>query len=510
MPAGRPAGDAGHGAILGQAARLLLAPWQWRRNGQAAWLFVLSSAVVPLSLSSMALVAWKWMPPQAAWVAIAVLALTLLVLFWGQQIAALWLLDHPHAAHAVPGHQRALRATAVGLWGALVLLGGLAAGLATALRGGDGLHTSLHTGLAAALAVATALLLVAVATRWWWAWLPLWAAGTLAVAGPWQQAVRTPWGWALQIWQGQPLALSVVLLGLQALVLGGLFGRGDARHAHGYARRAHWRRLSAASVAGQKPTLAAYGRWGERLGRPWQHLTDAWLARVCRQASARPASVMARADIVLHGVQHWVRQLATLVLVQALLALIVTATLFWAPVDPVAFITHGQIGITIGLTSMAMGAVISLPGALWQSRREQSLLMLLPGMPQGVALNRAVAWRQLRHCLWTWLALLPLAAAMVWAGMGQAVAAFSLWVLPMAAWMWRDPARLQAPRPSAGLLPVLLCLLGGALVTWMLRWQPGLLLPWVLLVVLGSLGLLAWRWRGLARRPQALPAGRLA
>lgn len=116
---------------------------------------------------------------------------------------------------------------------------------------------------------------------------------------------------------------------------------------------------------------------------------------------------------------------------------------------------------------------------------------------------------QLRHCLWIWLALLPAVAVMAWAGMGQTVAAFCLWVLPMAAWMWRDPARLNAPRATATLVPVLLCQLGGALVTWMLRWQPGLFLPWVLLVVVGSLGLLAWRWQRLVQRPQALPAGRL-
>jgi hypothetical protein len=36
------------------------------------------------------------------------------------------------------------------------------------------------------------------------------------------------------------------------------------------------------------------------------------------------------------------------------------------------------------------------------------------------------------------------------------------------------------------------------------------LLPWLLFVVAGSLGLLAWRWQRLPQRARALPAGRLA
>ncbi|TXI18349.1 MAG: flavin reductase, partial [Roseateles sp.] len=59
--------------------------------------------------------------------------------------------------------------------------------------------------------------------------------------------------------------------------------------------------------------------------------------------------------------------------------------------------------MAIGLMSMGINPAFMLPAMLWHSRREQALLRLLPGMPQGQALNRAVARLQLRHTLTAWL-----------------------------------------------------------------------------------------------------------
>jgi hypothetical protein len=213
--------------------------------------------------------------------------------------------------------------------------------------------------------------------------------------------------------------------------------------------------------------------------------------------------------VVLHGPQHWVRFLSTGLLVQGLVAacLLVTVGLTGASLQ--GLLDGGHVGISIGLTSMALSAVMTLPAALWHSRREQALLVLLPGMPQGAVLSRAVAWRQLRQGLWTWAVILPALATMLWAGHEKSVLTYLAVALPVSAWMWRDASRLREARPSAAVGPMLLCLVAGGLSAFLLSRWPAAWLPWLLVVLVLTAGLLAWRWRRMASLPQALPAGRL-
>jgi hypothetical protein len=493
------------GRLAAQAACLLRAPWQWRRNDGSLWALSLYAGVVLLLLVLPAVAALVWMPPRMAWAAVGGLAALGLLLLWAVQFSALLRLDHPHAARTVPGHPFALRATAAGLWLSLVGLCGGVSALAGALLGAP----VAVSGLAVALGMATALLFIAVATRWWWAWLALSLAGSLGGLAAWRALVGQVWAGLVHARQVQPLALALALLLAQGLLLCSLFGAGDDRHARAYAQRERMRKILAAGAVGQKPTLAAYGRWGEWLGSPLQRAADAWLAHVCRAATARTASVMARAEIVLHGPQHWLRQVGTALLVQGVLLLSFTVVIALTGTDLVQFFSRGQVGIAIGVASMAMSSAVSLPGALWMSRREQALLMLLPGMPQGVALNRALAWRQLRHGLTLWLALLPGLLAVAWAGQVVTLLCFLALVPPLSAMAWRDVSRLRAPRPSAAMAPMVLCLLGGMLAQFLVQASPGLLWPGLLGLVLLTAGLLAWRWRCAVRLPQALPAGRL-
>jgi hypothetical protein len=388
----------------------------------------------------------------------------------------------------------------------MVVLCGVLSGVTAEALAGNG----LRLGLAVAMGMGLLLLVLAVAIHSWWVWIALCVVPSLLGVSVWRTLVFGSGAWLQQQWLAQPLVMTLVVLALQGLLLQGLFGRGDSRHARAYAARERLRKTSAASAAGEKSVLAAYGRWGEWLGMPTQRLADAWLAHVCRQAQAQSLSAMARAEVVLHGAQHWVRHLSTVVLVQGvvLVSLLLVAGLARVSLDQM--LEGGRGGIAIGLTAIALGAGLSLPGALWQSRREQALLMLLPGMPQGAALNRAVAWRQLRHCLWAWCATLPALAAMVWAGHGLQALAFMAMALPMSAWLWRDLSRMRAPSMASTFLPLLLCLLAGGASVFLLTRRPDMLWPWALTLLLLSVGLLAWRWRGLLRWPQALPVGRLA
>ena len=489
-----------------QVACLLRAPWQWRRNDGRLWALGFYGLVLCLLLVLPALAALVWLPRPADWAAVAGLASLGLLLLWGVQFAALLRLDHPHAACLVPGHPRALRSVALGLWLGLALLAGGATALGAALLD----RPAAAFGAGMVLGLSTAMVFVALSVRWWWVWLALSLAGGLSGWQPWRALVAQTWKVLQQGWGAQPLAVTAGVLLLQGLLLCSLFGSGGARHLRAYGQLERMRQIMAAGAAGQKPTLAAYGRWGEWLGSPVQRVADAWLAHVCRAAQPHTGSAMARAEIVLHGAQHWVRQVGTVLLVQLALLLTLAVVVQRTGVAPMQFFEHGPIGIAIGLASMAMTAVVSLPGALWLSRREQALLMLLPGMPQGRALNRALGWRQMRHALALWLALLPLLLVAAWAGQLLSALAFLAMVPPLSAWLWRDAARLRAASPTAAMLPMGLCLAGGLASHLLLRSVPEALLPWALAVAMLTAGLLAWRWQRLSRLPQALPAGRLA
>jgi hypothetical protein len=125
-------------------------------------------------------------------------------------------------------------------------------------------------------------------------------------------------------------------------------------------------------------------------------------------------------------------------------------------------------------------------------------------------LNRAVAWRQLRQCLWVWGVTLPGLALMAWAGQGLHALAFVATALPMSAWLCRDLSRMRSRGASSTLVPIVVCLLAGSASIFLLTRWPDLLGPWAAVLLLLSATLLVWRWRGLLRWPQALPVGRLA
>lgn len=495
------------GALGRQAGRLLLAPWQWGRNHSGPWAPWYALALL-LVLAGPPVAALVWLTPPVAWAVAGCMAVLGLTVVWFVQFGALLRLDHPHAAHAVPGHQRALRASALGLWLAMALLCGLggAAWGRWAPEAAPG-----QPALLLALGMGSGLLLLALCMRWWWLWFVLCLAGVMPGVRPFWAAMRAVAAWAWQHWQAQPLGTTLLLMAVQGLLLASLFGAGDARHARAWGARERMRQAMAAGVAGRQTGLAAFGRWGAWLGQPWQRLADSWLARLCQRASPRQCSVLARAEVVLHGNQHWLPQVATGLLVQSILGLCFLLTIALSGARGESFIEHGRVGMGVGIATMALSAAFGLPGALWHSRREQALLLLLPGMPHGAALNRALARRRLQHALWLWLALLPALLALAWAGTLPGLVAFIAMALPVTAWMlWPDVSRLRPPGASTVVMPMLLCALGGVSSQWLLSRHPAALLPWGLAVLALTAGLLAWRWHRMASLPQALPAGRLA
>lgn len=487
------------------SALQLKAPWQWAANARSPLWRWLSATVWALLVVAPMLAAWRWLPPPVAAVIVALVVSMTLGVLWSVQFAALLRLDHPNLARLVPGHAARLRGNALAVWAAAALLGGA---FVAAVLGGASLP-ALAMPFAAALpvgvvAMAAALLALALAVRWPLLWLVLvllLMPGTYDLLWVLVRAVQP-------LWRVEPWLAAAALLAAMGWGLGALFGRGDAAHAQAWQQRDNLRRIAEAGP-GNRPGLAAYGRWGEWLARPWQQLADAWLGRATRSARPEAGSAMTRAEIVLHGAQHWARLLG--VLVPLLLGVVLMlAVLAWraGPDGAAKLFAHAHFGIGIGLLSMTLGPVVGLPVAVWASRREQALLLLLPGLPRGAALNRALAWRQARQVLLLWGLTLPVYATLAWAG-----AAPHLLLMPAAAllalpWMCRDLSRQRAPGAASAVLPVVGFLALGIGSAALARGWPGLLLPLLAGLVLLSGAWWALRWRQLARWPQALPAAR--
>jgi hypothetical protein len=483
--------------------RPLLAPWQWagnessRRAVRLRALFWFGVGVAPIAA------AVHGLPPSQAAVVVGLVSTIVLCALWCTQFAALLRLDHPHLARLVPGHSATLRAGVLALWAGLTAVGAGAATLMVAWAGLPGAGPlGAQVAPTAVAGVAAALLGMAMALRW----PPLWLlVVALPFTGTW-----SPVTGAL-VWlhrQAQPWPTSVLLLAAMALALVSLFGRGDHGHAEVYERRERLRRIGDAGGVGNRPGLAAYGRWGEWLGAPWQWLSDRWLARAGRLAEPSAASAMSRAEIVLHGIQHWVRQLGVLVPLQlALVALFGLFALHAEGWDAARIFGHSHVGMCIGLAAMTLGTVASLRSALWASRREQALL-LLPGMPRGTALNRALAWRQARQFLLVWALTLPAFAVIAWVGAVPQVLALAAATLPAMAWLWRDASRQRAPSPWSAAVPFLICLSAGLAALLLLRQWPVALLAVVGTFVGIAAAVSFWHWQLLERWPQALPAGR--
>ncbi len=424
---------------------------------------------------------------------------------WAGLAPSLLRQNHPTVAHLVPGHVRNLRMAALLSWLILSALAGLLVWAAQEFS------ASLPVGL---LLCATAGLLVI------WAHLDGWRLGTVG-ALLWAAALALQWGWPagwlalLDVWQtllAHPWWLLAAGMLIQAQLLLRFFGHGDNVHRARYARLLRQQSGGTATDAG-----AWYGRWsrGGSVER-WASLArsdaaaSAWLRRLLSTACPHPASVMARAEFVLHGRLHWVRLLATGSLLLAGLMLLVVVMFFVWELGTLLLLLTALLGLPLGATLNGFGG-FGLPGVLWQTRREQALLTLLPGMPQGAAQTRAIVRLQLRQFLIAWGTGAPMTAALFHVMKQPLLAAVPLAVLPVGVLLVvRTPAKRRPPDVWLGLLPLAatLVLASGLAAVAAFAGQPPILVM-LATTLASSAVLLAWRWRALDGLPQAMPTGRL-
>ena len=480
-----PRPGAAHGRWQAWGRILLAVPQGWRNRGSAWW-----SWLLPLVLLGLPLVLSVWAGRRAAVYALLLGLSVLLVGLWSGLVYGLMLQNKATAARLVPGHVQRLREVLALAW-ALGL--GVVAAVTWQMEG---------PVLKTVTAFAVVMLWLALLTRWTLlavllTFVPPWlglnlAAGLRRVAS------------VLGEFTEPAAVLAAVLLGW---LLGGLLGTGGGAHVRQQARLGAWRR--SLDDGGALP-LDAGGLWG------WVARIASWpYQRTFTQLTQAPRrSVWPRLQLVFGPANHW-RVHAAWAAVVAGIGLVVLA---WLQHQGLvgggrSLIAAQVLGPALGVAGMAIHPVTGLLTAAARSRREQALLALLPGVPQGPALSRGLAWRWLLHFGLAWL----LAATLLMGFTGVAAPELQPTVLaglaglwPLASLLLTDLSRLSAePGSKLGVA------IGAFFLLPSLAALAHLRLAWPVLAIVGGFAvitaaLLVWRWQVLGRRPGAFPACRLA
>lgn len=479
-------GVSGHGAILRALGRSLRGIW---------WL-----ALPPLAVGAIGSIRSS----SAALTAFSVAAAVALQFAWWVLASGLTWQNHPLTARLVPSHVRQLRETAVGLFIAMAALCGL---LMSALNGDVWGWMPIF---------GVVMLVFAMALRWPVLWFFVWIVPSLLYA---QIKDTVPWRMllgALTDWHAhQPLSMAAVLMLAMSALMWRMFQEGGQAHVRTWeANRRMRERL--ANADGSR-AMSVPGSWGDRLGRFFNWGLPVWREHLLRTAKPTPASVAARAELgVLRGL-HWTALGGMVAIMYGALLLAGVIMRLWLGWDRGAQFLHGALpGVSFGLMCSLIGPAMGVAGAQHRMRREQALLLLVPGMPRGEAMNRILAPRLLRNFLIAWglgVAAMSSMVLMVRGGaadlplMGVHFAAVSL---PFGVLLWQDWASKPAPSSTRVTLLVLVVMLPMGL-SLLLCAVTGLSPWWVLAgsVVLTA-GLVAWRWRAVCRMPPFWPAGRKA
>nr|WP_295076984.1 hypothetical protein [uncultured Roseateles sp.] len=489
---------AAHHALALRYRPVLLAAWQQHRNGRWRLFLPLLAGLAALLLLGIGLKA-SW---GAALQTAAALASAGLLGLWALLFANLCLQNHPHHARLMPLQLASLRATVAAslltLAAAIALLMGLSQGHALAWGLGAGLL----------------MLVIATCLRWWQMNVLVWLGFMVVVEhlqSPWVQA---PWQALLAWYTLQPATLALAAALLLPWCTSRLLQAGGSRHAANYQRRARARQMFREQMTGAKYTPKHFSPVGLWLWELFSWPVPLWTRRLLRQARPTAASAMARADLVTLGNLHWAAMLGALSMVISLSVLVMLAMQAWlGPIDWQHARQGGNLGLQIGIVSMAMNPLFGLAANFYRTRREQALLMLLPGMPRGRALNALLARRNALQFLAQWL--IALAALALVAGGPEALAGmrFSglhllLASLPAGTLLLRDWSKLPAPGQGPAVL-VFFGVVVLALAMAGLQWLGLSLWPMAVAAVLLSLALWRWRWQACVLRSRsAMPVGR--
>lgn len=475
---------------------ILLTAWRQRRNQGSLWVWALIAGLAYVVPTVIYLVSGS--AKVLVGTTVSMLWLAMLVA-WATTVQSLRSQNSPTTARLVPGHARRVRQSLLAAW--------LAIGVLAAAINGFAFGHGWFWGVAAWVVMGVIELTLG---------FPILMAGVFIGLGfSWSYLASTVVGhWVVDsevyLYTVQPLVpLCAIAMILWACMARFAVGQGDARHRRAFERASTWHEQMRALQSGKTPM-----RHQGRIAWRFTWLTWAsyrwWMHRLLRQAHATPSHVMARAMLGFGPNQHWTMQAsfaAFFLLFAGLLYVLVVATKGLEVVRPAIINGFGTMVIfVIGIT---ISFLVSQQQSLHQSRREQSLLMLLPGMPRGADLNRALAVHWLIRFSMTWL----VSCALLWAVIQMAKV--EPWVMGLAivnltgcVLLVRDWSAVRFANTTPMLWAMLGYVLAGGAVSWLLyRFE---LSPWPImaLVAVATTIALRWRWTKLGSYRQALPAGR--
>lgn len=488
----------GHDAMRTAPRRVLLSAWQANRSRGSMWYF----GFLGLLLASV--MVWTWWssrgqtPQHTAFTVVfttifsaVAIAVIVLVGAWAKLVSNVLLQNHPHTARLLPAQVPVLRNTLCATASLLCALGALLSWLA----GGP--------VLAIAAGMALGLALLALCQRWVWLW-PLvvmlgWALPYLGARGDLDGAAA--------LWRTAPAIITVLALVLAALALRAVVMTGDARHERAHARL----KVMSAAKRGQVPgtssqSLGGLVGWSLKASK---NIYGTWMNHVVTRVQPK---VGARLALGLGPQAHWTGVVAGQVMALTWVALALMVVVLFPKWD----LGHTFVGwLMLAIVMSGLGMTVGqLPTALWASRREQSLLRLLPGAPRGAHLNHWLAGRLAGVHLAVLTVQGLLLAVLSNFEVGDVVGGQALELalsglvlsVPLGFTLWRNWAGAKAPEGSARTWPILL--VGGLAYAWVF-WLHRTWFELAALTLLLMLPLAWWRWRLISRAPTAWPVGRL-
>lgn len=420
---------------------------------------------------------------------IGIATLVALTWHWWMTVDGLVRQNTPELARLLPGQARALRAHLLGQ-AALVLLVAFAA-------------LSLLTGprLAGLWWAGGALVVLAWLLVEPWLWLVVWA---LPMVATWLGLKPAGWPAAVAAW---PLPAQALLALLLLAALMAVLGQGGRFHRRHHRLLKSWERLQRAQAQGHPTPMAGQGPVLRALGACFTWPMGLYRRALLRRAS--PRNALQRLDLGLLAGGQWPVTLWLALFLGGGITLLLRALMGPSSADHAAQAIHSaRFGLCVGGYMMILGPAMSRASMLWCRRREQALLVLLPGLPQGVALTAALesAWR--REYLWQWLPATALVLAISAHGQPGTLsfaAAYAACCLPLA-WVaqhqhrrMRESGRRPGPWPWI-LLPAAACALAGVA-----EWTR---LPPVVSLAVGALAYALLAWRATPPAQALLPAGR--
>lgn len=352
---------------------LLRQPWQVRRAREHP---AVTLGWLPLLALPAAWLAWQRGIPWPQF--LGALGIVFLTVLWTAQVGGLLRQNRPELARLLPGQLTTLRQS-------LLLQTLLFAGAAWAC-----LSLALGPRAEWPWLVLPAMLLIAWSLRQPWLWLPI----ALLPLLPWSLRAL------LQPLLAGPVALQFALLAVMVVAVVAVLGDGNVAHRRRFAWQQRWQASLRAQGEG-RPAPVVHGPWLRRLGLPFT-----WPQRLAREALLRraPGHALARLDLGLQVGGQAPMLLWIAACIAAALAVAATAVAWRVPgIDWAGVIDQGRLGLCIGLFSLLCSPLTDRPSALWRRRREQALLVLLPGPPAGAALAAALErrWRHEHLVLWS-------------------------------------------------------------------------------------------------------------